>query len=79
MSLSLLLRLAIVLPSLNAAVRSVFLHLTEAMAWPTDRLIVMGRSLGSGPAARIAREFQPGVRAGGGHAHLAPNKKTLRF
>eukprot|EP00904_Undaria_pinnatifida_P008158 jgi/Undpi1/4472/HiC_scaffold_17.g07826.m1 len=47
--------------SLNAAVRSVFLHLTEDMAWPVDRVIVMGRSLGSGPAVRIAREFQPGA------------------
>ena len=51
-----------VVDSLNAAVRSVFLHLTEDMAWPVDRVIVMGRSLGSGPAVRIAREFQPGVR-----------------
>lgn len=31
------------------------------MGWPADRVVVMGRSLGSGPAACLAREFQPGV------------------
>ncbi|CAM9718042.1 unnamed protein product [Scytosiphon promiscuus] len=47
--------------SVNAAVRVAFLHITEVMGWPANRVIVMGRSLGSGPAARLAREFQPGA------------------
>ncbi|CBN77607.1 conserved unknown protein [Ectocarpus siliculosus] len=47
--------------SVNAAVRVAFLHITEVMGWPADRVVVMGRSLGSGPAACLAREFQPGA------------------
>lgn len=47
--------------SINAAVRVAFLHLTEMMGWPAERVVIMGRSLGSGPAARLAREFRPGV------------------
>eukprot|EP00903_Cladosiphon_okamuranus_P011539 g10864.t1 len=47
--------------SINAAVRVAFLHLTEVMGWPAEQVVIMGRSLGSGPAARIAREFQPGA------------------
>ncbi|CAM9933767.1 unnamed protein product [Hapterophycus canaliculatus] len=47
--------------SINAAVRVAFLHITEVMGWPAKRVVVMGRSLGSGPAARLAREFRPGV------------------
>lgn len=47
---------------LNEAVRSVFLHLTGPMAWARERVVVIGRSLGSGPATYLAREFQPGVR-----------------
>lgn len=41
--------------------RVAFLHLTEMMGWPAERVVVMGRSLGSGPASRLAREFCPGV------------------
>ncbi|CAM9823189.1 unnamed protein product [Pylaiella littoralis] len=47
--------------SINAAVRVAFLHLTEMMGWPAERVVIMGRSLGSGPAARLAREFRPGA------------------
>lgn len=47
---------------LNEAVRSVFLHLTGPMAWARERVVIIGRSLGSGPATFLAREFHPGVR-----------------
>lgn len=65
--------------SINAALEVVFLRLTQAMSWPADQIIVMGRSLGSGPAARLAREFHPGVRIKYTHRWLSSFCNSIYF
>jgi pimeloyl-ACP methyl ester carboxylesterase len=41
--------------------RIVMRHVINQWHWPVSRIIVSGRSMGSGPAAVMASEFQPGA------------------
>lgn len=52
--------------SINSNLKRVFEFVRDALHWPTDRLILYGQSIGTGPVCQLAMELnESGVHLGG--------------
>lgn len=58
--------------TINASLRTVFSFARHALKWPADQIILFGRSIGSGPTCRIARELSDKKEQIGGVILLSP-------